>query len=123
MDNDPEFDLNNWTSRLLAGMLEFTILYVLQHYQDDHYPDTIKKKLVAVDSVWEGIKTPTLYSTIKRMEEYKFIIGDHVIVNSKLKKKITLTDKGRDLLPILRNNLNHALKAFKFDDALISGVK
>lgn len=123
MENGPSFDLDSWTSRLLAGMLEFTILYVLQHYQGDNYPDTIKKKLVEVDQVWVGVKTPTLYATIKRMEDYKFIIGDHVIVKSKLKKKITITDKGRDLLPILRNKVNRALKAFKFDDELIDGVK
>ena len=123
MDTDPKFDLNKWTSRMLAGMLEFTILYVLQHYQGEHYPDSIKKNLIVVDPIWENIKTPTLYSKIKKLEEFNLIETHHGIIKAKLKKSMKITSAGRDLLPDLRKRVKQHLKAFKFDDELLNGVK
>lgn len=120
---DAKFNLNKWTSRMLAGLLEFTILYVLQNYQGEHYPDTIKLKLITVDTIWERIKTPTLYSTISKMEEYGLIDSSHEIVNAKLKRNLKITAKGMDLLPLLRDTVIRALKAYQFDDNLIDGVK
>ena len=65
----------------------------------------------------------THYSTIKKLEEFNLIETHHVIIKAKLKKSMKITSAGQDLLPELRKRVKKHLKAFRFDDELLNGVK
>ncbi len=103
--------LESWNGRLRAAILDLAILYLASYSPKKPHAYSIYKTL---QRVWtkHTPPLPTIYSTINRLEENGFLVSESEIENNRVRKTISPSNAGWELLEAMQNDLKHLLTTF-----------
>lgn len=108
--------LDYWLGRLRGSLLDLAILYMAAYSSEKLYPYSIRKNL---SEKWgsRAPPLPTIYSTIDRLVNNNYLESKYGEIDGKrVKRVISIADKGWDALESMMHELKQFLNVFEYHE-------